>query len=152
MKPSSPNLLIFARALPLMDESYPQYFEDALYHFDFKKKITQIINRQQMNINLSFDILDNKFYETTGTIQAQILYLTSSVYDPEYLCIENDGKVQRIDSKIQKRFDNIQMLILAMPQSLRIGEQFRINGIHHVVCFQFQQESGLSEVQKYDMI
>jgi hypothetical protein len=86
--------------------------------------------------------------EYVKTYGCRVLHISSDVYSPDYLCIEGkNGEIEYISiSKLKSLLKpavgnlNVDVVVVAIPESIRISQAFVDLGVPHVIGFDFRQK------------
>lgn len=98
--------------------------------------------------NLNFDLL-----ESVAEYGTRVLHITSDSYNSQQLFMEGDNctsqilecdkifnyfmKILKQDYNGPKLQNKIDCLVLAIPNSVKLGEQFKLLKVSHIVAFDF---------------
>eukprot|EP00347_Sterkiella_histriomuscorum_P024050 403332474 len=148
----SNNVFIFAKAFPLVEvlskETVRVVGTFTRYPQDFRKRILTEVKKINKVVNLKFDVLSRELLEYVKTYGCRVFHVSSDVYHPDYLCIEGkNAQIEYISIKEMKNLLkpansrlNIDLVVLAIPESEKLAQAFVEMGVPHVVFFDFKQK------------
>jgi NADH/NAD ratio-sensing transcriptional regulator Rex len=98
-------------------------------------------------VDVKFDLLNRELLENVIKYKCKILHLSSTVFDSERLCVEGEyGEIEYLSSEdIKSIFSSkderldVDVLVLAIPESTKIAQTFINLGVDHVIAFDFEQ-------------
>ena len=116
------------------------------YPNNFRRRIHNELKKQKKVVNIKFDNLTRDQLEYVRTYGCRVLHISSDVYNPDYLCIEGkNGEIQYLnfeDIKTILRPDNgrlnVDVVVVAIPESANIAQAFVELGVPHVIGFDFK--------------
>jgi hypothetical protein len=105
-------------------------------------------NFEELNkvINVKFETLTIDILNYVRDHGCRVLHLSSDVFKDDCLCIEGrNGKIEYLGLEELKRILkptngynlNVDLVVLALPESSRLADVFVSLGVHHVVSFTF---------------
>jgi hypothetical protein len=117
------------------------------YVSNFKAKILENFQEIEKKVIMNFDILNEDNLEEVFKSGCRILHISNEVYDnSDSLYVEDKlGMTVEINSSklvslLAKYGPLLDLIILAFPQSMTLGEFLIRNGIPNVICFHFKKE------------
>ena len=127
--------------------------------FELKPAIEREFNESGIEIQIKFDFLNSDLLRSAIEQGTRVLHISSDIYDSETLFIEGElGLCQKLHiSDIKSYFRSYQAsglhaaktslpvscVVLAIPNSTKIGELFSDMGVDHVVTFDFEREGAV---------
>lgn len=104
-------------------------------------------------INVKFDILNIELLEYIRANGCRVLHISSDIYRDDHFCIEDkNGVVKYLSVQDMKEFLsqndekkkigklNIEVVVIAIPDSQHLAQVFVDLGVPHVVAFSFDGE------------
>jgi len=98
-------------------------------------------------VNFKFDHLTKKTLNLIKDCGCRVLHLSSDEYRNKYLCVEGEnGEIEYLSHDELKHILtpnegdklNVDVVVIAVPESYELGELFVEMGVKHVVCFDFK--------------
>lgn len=97
---------------------------------------------------MKFDVLSRELLEYVKNYGCRVLHLSSDVYHPDYLCIEGKNAeieyISVIELKVLLKPSNsrlnVDLVVLAIPESQNLAQVFIDMGVPHVVSFDFKHK------------
>lgn len=102
------------------------------------------LNNIGKEFKLKFDILTPKFLTEVAKEGSRLLSITSDFFEPDQLCIEGvHGVSEKIPlQELQDMLEQIapsglpiDVIDIALPQSVKIGQVFSALKVKHVLCY-----------------
>ncbi|CDW81385.1 UNKNOWN [Stylonychia lemnae] len=146
----SNNVFIFAKAFPLVEvlssKTVRVVGTFTRYPQDFRKRIFSEVKKLNKVVNLKFDILSLELLNYVKNYGCRVLHISSDVYSPDHLCIEGkNAEIQYIKiAELKNLLDplesglNVDLVVLAIPESQKLAQAFVEMGVPHVVSFDFK--------------
>ena len=157
MEVETKNIFVFIKAHPLIKVTLPNTNlnseqEDSEVHAgsiisqvsEFRNKLMENLKKYNKEIYLKFDYLTKKSFEEVMKKGGRILHLAGDDYNKiGSLFVEGkSGESEEIDRETLNSifvrtkciFD---LVIIAIPQSRKLGDLFSMYGASHVICFDF---------------
>jgi len=155
------NLFTFAKATPLVNISKHRRAEpvsDATRSdFDMRSKIMSALSDTKKEFKVKFDILTNQFLSDIAKNGSRLLHITSDVAFEDRLCVEGfygiscEIPLRRLEQifKNHQHFGlQVDVVGIALPQSVKVGRVFKNLQVKHVLCF--DEANASQSVGKYD--
>ena len=130
--------------------------------FPFVSSVLKRLANSKRNLHVKFDILTKKNLNEVVHRGSKLLHITSNIVrkDHSRLCFEDrfgECKVLKMKqySDMLRQYQvasNIEVVGIAIPQSLDIGEVFKQRGVKHVLCFTTKEERRESLEEEYPLI
>lgn len=157
---SSNNLFTFAKAFPLVyeeNEAIKPIDDVCRSKFELRSKIMRNFEESKKEVQIKFDTLTENLLKYVGKVGTRVLHLTSDCIDSDMLILEaENGKCHKMHTEeLYKLFENylihdhrlkderlpIDVVVLAIPDSMKIGKIFERLGVPHVLVFELEQTS-----------
>ena len=148
MQINANNLFTFAKATPLVNkitEKEVESVSDATrYQFDMRSKIVDKLFRTGKEFKVKFDILTMKLLKDIANHGSRLLHITSDIAESNHICLEgrfgicNQMPLRSIEStlkQISKVGLQVDVIGIAIPDSVKVGKVFRSLKVKHVLCF-----------------
>lgn len=147
----SKNSFIFAKAFPIVekvDETTVKMVGTFTKHLsDFRQKVTSGIKERNKVINVRFDQLNRELLEYVKNNGCRVLHISSDIYRKESLCIEGENglieyiSLENLETMLKPERRNLQVdvVVLAIPDSAEIAKVFSSLGVPYVVAFEFDE-------------
>lgn len=99
-------------------------------------------------MNLKFDVLSKELLDYVKQYGCRVLHLSSDVYSVDHLCIEGkNGEIEYLSINelrdILKQPNsrlNVDVVVIAIPESLKLAQLFVEMGVPHVIAFDFEHK------------
>ena len=150
------NLFTFAKATPLVNltKSGPVPVSDATRSdFDMRTKIKNKLIKTGKEFKVKFDILSMRLLKDIARHGSRLLHITSDIAESNSLCIEgsygicNQYPLKNLEKtlrQIQPFGLQVDVIGIALPKSVKLGQVFKSLQVKHVLCF--DQENDNEEV------
>jgi hypothetical protein len=122
----------------------------------FRNRIIDGFDKSKKVINVKFDSLTREVLGFIKKYGCRVLHLSSDVFKPDYLCIEGaNGKIDYIHidelkdllKPANEEQLNVNLVVLAIPESKKLAKVFVDLGVKHVVAFDFDVQIGMDNVK-----
>ena len=149
IRQTSLNVFVFLKAFPLVDlVNRWRIGPMTQKHNNFKEWVLESMKNENKILQVKFDVLTRDNLKSIKNYGWRVLHLSSDEYRDLELCAE--GKYGELDLiKISELHEylitsgdklNIDVVVLAIPQSKLIAEAFVKLGVRHVIYFEFSDE------------
>jgi hypothetical protein len=154
MRSYSHNLFTFAKAWPLVEKDHQGQIrsigEFPTSRFELSPKIELAFHETGLDLQIKFDFLNADLIRSVADSGSCVLHISSDIFDKDSLYLEDKiGIALRIpidelstyfqQFKVGNQFKNnrlpVDCVVLAMPDSVKIGQKFSEMGVKHVVAF-----------------
>ncbi|TNV87843.1 hypothetical protein FGO68_gene1372 [Halteria grandinella] len=149
----SNNCFIFAKAFPIVekvdDSNIKMVGTLTKYLSNFRQKVINGIKERNKVINVRFDQLNLEMLDYVKNNSCRVLHISSDVYRKDSLCIEGEnGLVEYINLEDlrnilqpQSKVLQVDVVVLAIPDSEEIAKVFIELGVPYVVAFEFNENA-----------
>ena len=110
--------------------------------FPFVSYVKKRLQKSNVNLQVNFDILTKSALKQTIANGSKMLHITSDVVKEDALVVEREHgicesiKTKQLSDMIENiGVNRIELISVAIPKSVSIGEVFRRKGTKHVLCF-----------------